>query len=276
MKFIVIIFCNFFFLFSCNKDSLEINEKLEISNAHELSTEEKIVQHLQRNFNTPRQLKLNETLLKTVRKKLEEENIQYWLEGGTLLAALRFQSLSAWDRDLELGVTKSSLDASYSKFKSSLLEDGFSIKKGKSSYYIQYEKSKFISELKKQDNEYSLEKIESLWEKETSSRSNQLELFVYEELNSKLQLQGYWKNRKGNSLAKNIIFPRAETKINKTTYKMPAHWKKFIELSCSDLGNEEEVALWLEKDYQRVSFNLKKNKSITNLIREHLNRSLND
>ena len=43
-------------------------------------------------------------LLKKTTLILDNLNIQYWLEGGTLLGALRDQKLIPWDHDLDLGI----------------------------------------------------------------------------------------------------------------------------------------------------------------------------
>ena len=43
-------------------------------------------------------------LLKVTTEILEELNIPYWLEGGTLLGAVRDQKLIPWDHDLDIGI----------------------------------------------------------------------------------------------------------------------------------------------------------------------------
>ncbi len=49
-------------------------------------------------------LKEAESLLKSVTKIVEQQQIQYWLEGGTLLGIRRENRLLPWDNDLDISV----------------------------------------------------------------------------------------------------------------------------------------------------------------------------
>ena len=49
-------------------------------------------------------LKEAETLLKRVTKIVEQQQISYWLEGGTLLGIRRENRLLPWDNDLDISV----------------------------------------------------------------------------------------------------------------------------------------------------------------------------
>lgn len=40
---------------------------------------------------------------------LERYEIRYWLEGGSLLGALRYQDLISWDYDVDIGVYRDDL-----------------------------------------------------------------------------------------------------------------------------------------------------------------------
>ncbi len=43
-------------------------------------------------------------LLKKVTNEIDKSNVEYWLEGGTLLGAIRDKKLIPWDHDLDIGI----------------------------------------------------------------------------------------------------------------------------------------------------------------------------
>ena len=51
-----------------------------------------------------------ESLLLTVVKSLDNLNIEYWLEGGTLLGIKRESRLLPWDNDLDLSINNSQIN----------------------------------------------------------------------------------------------------------------------------------------------------------------------
>ena len=53
--------------------------------------------------------KTAESLLLDVAKSLDKLNIEYWLEGGTLLGIKRESRLLPWDNDLDLSINKSEI-----------------------------------------------------------------------------------------------------------------------------------------------------------------------
>ena len=51
-----------------------------------------------------------ESLLLEVVKSLDSMNIEYWLEGGTLLGIKRESRLLPWDNDLDLSINNSQIN----------------------------------------------------------------------------------------------------------------------------------------------------------------------
>ena len=51
-----------------------------------------------------------ESLLLEVVKSLDSLNIEYWLEGGTLLGIKRESRLLPWDNDLDLSINNSQIN----------------------------------------------------------------------------------------------------------------------------------------------------------------------
>ena len=58
-------------------------------------------------------------LLDFVVKKLDENNIKYWLEGGSLLGAIRHGDIIPWDNDIDIGVMDNDFEKVKNLFKNS-------------------------------------------------------------------------------------------------------------------------------------------------------------
>ena len=54
-------------------------------------------------------LKQNHELFKKVLKILDENNIEYWIIGGTLLGAVRDKTMCPWDDDIDIAINESTL-----------------------------------------------------------------------------------------------------------------------------------------------------------------------
>lgn len=64
-------------------------------------------------------------ILKIVADILEENNIPYWLESGTLLGAVRHKGFIPWDDDIDIGIHYSDYDKVIEALKNNLPEDLF-------------------------------------------------------------------------------------------------------------------------------------------------------
>ena len=69
-----------------------------------------------------------ERMLERIAKILNECNIDYWLEGGTLLGIYREQRLLPWDNDIDISLMIDQKDKLHMLF-SSLKEKGFRVRK---------------------------------------------------------------------------------------------------------------------------------------------------
>lgn len=64
-------------------------------------------------------------ILKIVADILEENNVTYWLESGTLLGAIRHKGFIPWDDDIDIGIPYSEYDKAAKVLKENLPDDLF-------------------------------------------------------------------------------------------------------------------------------------------------------
>lgn len=82
-----------------------------------------------------RELQLADTVLLEIFDKIcKKNNLEYWLDGGTLLGQVRHQGFIPWDDDIDIGMLREDYNKSIEIFKKELPQDLFEINEGKRFY----------------------------------------------------------------------------------------------------------------------------------------------
>jgi hypothetical protein len=85
-------------------------------------------------FFSPFLLKGLELLLTDINKICSDLKMPYWLDGGSLLGAIRHKSFIPWDDDIDMGIIYSDFEKNKSRFKQRLKKKGYDMKPGKGGY----------------------------------------------------------------------------------------------------------------------------------------------
>ena len=121
-------------------------------------------------------IKLLYQLMKDVHQILENNNIEYWADGGTLLGAIRHKGIIPWDDDLDIGIMNTEYNK-FKKLKSVFKKCGYKLVKHWLGYKICYKNRKNIEgfdysyqfldivSYKKKENKIvpSLKKVRDIW-----------------------------------------------------------------------------------------------------------------
>lgn len=82
-----------------------------------------------------RELQLADTILLEIFDKIcQQHNLQYWLDGGTLLGAIRHKGFIPWDDDIDVGMLREDYNKSIKILKDELPQNLFEINEGKGFY----------------------------------------------------------------------------------------------------------------------------------------------
>ncbi len=119
------------------------------------------------------------SLLEVLCKTLDENNIEYFIEGGTLLGAVRHQDIIPWDDDADIGI----LEKDFSKLPNVLKQIQFQ--------KIQFENETYqIGTVETTQNLYKIY-VPSLWAKTEFNRiigTPTVDIFKYRKKHDKIEL----------------------------------------------------------------------------------------
>jgi len=118
---------------------------------------------------------------------LEDLNINYWLEGGTALAAYRDGEILPWEHDFDIGILKKDIDEKLSLLLGKL--------------------SRINCEIIVQKNLPFLDNIIQIYSNDSKSNPNQIDIYLYTLKDDNIYMR--WFNSPlgfGSNLIKSIIF----------------------------------------------------------------------
>ncbi len=118
---------------------------------------------------------------------LEDLNIDYWLEGGTALAAYRDGEIFPWEHDFDIGVLKNDFEKKINIFFEKASSNNFEIKVQKNFPFI--------------DN------IIQIYSNNKHSNPNQIDIYLYTEKNEHIYMR--WLNSPigpGSKIIKSMLF----------------------------------------------------------------------
>lgn len=219
------------------------------------------------------QIKMTQ-ILDFVKNFCEENKIEYWLDYGTLLGAVRHNGFIPWDDDIDLGMDRKNYEKFYELFPKELSEKN-------SLYYCEKLKKDYLKIRVKENY---------LLKKDGTREEMNIDIFPYDYYDKKiinlLNKQCYYQNLKiknkktlGDKIRnifirlqrkyyKNILKKKLEYKINKGTFK------EVNRNSCMGLGFKTEMKIIVT--YPEIIFPLKnlefegKNYSVPNNYSEYL------
>jgi len=142
---------------------------------------------------------LDKNELKTLDKVvslLQEYEIKYWLDQGSLLGAVRDEMFFSWDHDIDLGVLQSDIDEVRPKFVINLRESGYKVK----------------------DTEHAL-KI-SLHNRSDNNVNKTVDLRIYKKVSKyyEAKLKSGTGNKRVNQLKRRLL-KKVQKFIHKITYR---------------------------------------------------------
>ncbi len=118
---------------------------------------------------------------------LENLNIEYWLEGGTALAAYRDGEIFPWEHDFDIGVLKQDFDKKIDIF---------------------FTRMKIINcKIKIQKNYPFIDNIIQIYSNNEHADPNQIDIYLYTEKNKNIYMR--WLNSPigpGSNIVKSILF----------------------------------------------------------------------
>jgi lipopolysaccharide cholinephosphotransferase len=141
-------------------------------------------------------------MMEKIHKILVENNIKYWVDGGTLLGAIRHDGIIPWDDDIDLGVFDKDFEKIIPLFEKNMYDETLHIK------------------LQRIDNNMIKIYIENLWmkNKETGQifGTPTIDIFKYTRANDKVKLASIKERQRFKNCyyLKTELFPLKKYKFN--------------------------------------------------------------
>lgn len=187
-------------------------------------------------FTSPYQLKAMDQILVDVAATLNNNNVPYWLEGGTLLGAMRFNAHMPFDDDVDIQLMETDFNKNYDSIAKQLLGAGYDFyEAGRGLWRAEFSESKkteFIKELTglPDSNGEVFERISATWPKEISWPV--FDFFLMRDTGDSVAYisKGWPKWCKVGSWPKDLIFPLVEVDMLGNMFTMPKNALGFANL----------------------------------------------